>query len=83
MQLYPSPFEDSLILTLDAVGEYTTSSVAVIKGNKIYLKKINYPHSLGMIYSAFTYYCGFKVNDGEYKSYGFSTGEPKYYKNFR
>lgn len=79
---YPSPFEDSLILTLDAVGEYTTSSVAVGKGNKIYFKKkINYPHSLGMIYSAFTYYCGFKVNDGEYKLMGLAPfGEPKYYK---
>ena len=78
---YPSPFEESLIITLDAVGEYTTSSIAVGKGNKIYFKKkINYPHSLGMLYSAFTYYCGFKVNDGEYKLMGLAPfGEPKYY----
>jgi carbamoyltransferase len=78
---YPSPFEESLILTLDAVGEYTTSSIAIGKGNKIYFKKkINYPHSLGMLYSAFTYYCGFKVNDGEYKLMGLAPfGEPKYY----
>jgi carbamoyltransferase len=78
---YPSPFEEALILTLDAVGEYTTSSIALGKGNKIiFKKKINYPHSLGMLYSAFTYYCGFKVNDGEYKLMGLAPfGEPKYY----
>ena len=77
---YPSPFEESLIITLDAVGEYTTSSIAVGKGNKINLKKkIDYPHSLGMLYSAFTYYCGFKVNEGEYKLMGLAPfGEPKY-----
>jgi carbamoyltransferase len=78
---YPSPFEESLILTLDAVGEYTTSSIAVGKGNKIFFKKqIDYPHSLGMLYSAFTYYCGFEVNEGEYKLMGLAPfGKPKYY----
>ena len=78
---YPSPFEEALILTLDAVGEYTTSSIALGKGNKIiFKKKINYPHSLGMLYSAFTYYCGFKVNDGEYKLMGLAPfGEPIYF----
>ena len=77
---YPSPFEESLILTLDAVGEYTTSSIAIGKGNKInFKKKINYPHSLGMLYSSFTYYCGFKVNEGEYKLMGLAPfGKPKY-----
>ncbi len=79
---YPSPFEEALILTLDAVGEYTTTSIAIGKSNKIDLKKIiNYPHSLGMLYSSFTYYCGFKVNDGEYKLMGLAPyGQPKYKK---
>ena len=84
---YPSPFEEALIITLDAVGEYTTSSIAIGKNNQInFKKKINFPHSLGMLYSAFTYYCGFKVNEGEYKLMGLAPyGEPKYiekiYKN--
>jgi len=77
---YPSPFEEALIITLDAVGEYTTTSIAIGKSNIIDLKKvINYPHSLGMLYSSFTYYCGFKVNDGEYKLMGLAPyGKPKY-----
>ena len=77
---YPSPFEEALILTLDAVGEYTTSSIAIGSGNEMnFKKKIDYPHSLGMLYSSFTYYCGFKVNEGEYKLMGLAPyGEPKY-----
>ena len=77
---YPSPFGEALILTFDAVGEYTTTSIAIGKNNKIEFKKaINYPHSLGMIYSSFTYYCGFKVNEGEYKLMGLAPyGHPKY-----
>ena len=77
---YPSPFEEALILTFDAVGEYTTTSIAIGKNNKIEFKKaINYPHSLGMLYSSFTYYCGFKVNEGEYKLMGLAPyGHPKY-----
>ena len=84
---YPSPFDEALIITLDAVGEYTTSSIAIGKNNEInFKKKIDFPHSLGMLYSAFTYYCGFKVNEGEYKLMGLAPyGEPKYvekiYKN--
>ena len=79
---YPSPFRESLIITLDAVGEYTTTSISIGKENKIFFKKkINYPHSLGMLYSAFTYYCGFKVNEGEYKLMGLAPyGKPKYEK---
>lgn len=77
---YPSPFKEALILTLDAVGEYTTTSIAIGKNNHLELKKkIDFPHSLGMLYSAFTYYCGFKVNEGEYKLMGLAPyGEPKY-----
>lgn len=77
---YPSPFEEALILTFDAVGEYTTTSIAIGKNNQIEFKKvINYPHSLGMLYSSFAYYCGFKVNEGEYKLMGLAPyGDPKY-----
>ena len=65
---FPSPFKDALVLTLDGVGEWATSTLAVGKGNelKIY-KEMHFPHSLGLLYSAFTYYAGFKVNSGEYK----------------
>ena len=77
---YPSPFEKAAILTLDGVGEWTTTSIAV--GNKKDLKvikEIHFPHSLGLLYSAFTYYTGFKVNSGEYKVMGLAPyGEPKY-----
>ena len=68
---YPSPFEDAAILTIDGVGEWTTTSLAHGKGNHIeFLKEIHFPHSLGLLYSAFTYYTGFKVNSGEYKVMG-------------
>ena len=77
---FPSPFEESAILTLDAVGEWATSSIGVGQGNKIRLThEMRFPHSLGMLYSAFTYYTGFKVNSGEYKLMGLAPyGEPKY-----
>ena len=77
---YPSSFEEAVILTADGVGEWATTTVAVGKGNKLEIKKeINFPHSLGLLYSAFTYYAGFKVNSGEYKLMGLAPyGEPKY-----
>ncbi|MBI4059480.1 hypothetical protein HY406_00245, partial [Candidatus Giovannonibacteria bacterium] len=77
---YPSPFESAAILTMDGVGEWTTTSFGVGRGNKItLLADISFPHSLGMLYSAFTYYTGFKVNSGEYKVMGLAPyGEPKY-----
>jgi carbamoyltransferase len=77
---YPSPFESAAILTLDGVGEWTTTSLAVGKNKQIkVLKEIHFPHSLGLLYSAFTYYTGFKVNSGEYKVMGLAPyGEPKY-----
>ena len=68
---YPSPFEDAAILTLDGVGEWATTIIAHGKGNKIrVLKELDFPHSIGLFYTAFTYYCGFKVNSGEYKLMG-------------
>jgi carbamoyltransferase len=77
---FPSPFEQAAILTLDAVGEWSTSSVGVGQGNGIrLLEELRFPDSLGMLYSAFTYYTGFKVNSGEYKLMGLAPyGEPKY-----
>ncbi|MEK7507719.1 MAG: carbamoyltransferase [Patescibacteria group bacterium] len=77
---FPSPFERAAILTLDGVGEWATTSWGVGRGNKIELwADIYFPHSLGMLYSAFTYYAGFKVNSGEYKLMGLAPyGEPKY-----
>ena len=77
---YPSPFEESAVLTLDGVGEWHTTTWGVGKGNHLeLLHKIDYPHSLGLLYSAFTYYTGFKVNSGEYKVMGLAPyGEPKY-----
>tara|TARA_B100000579_G_scaffold415284_1_gene409753 strand:- start:929 stop:2764 length:1836 start_codon:yes stop_codon:yes gene_type:complete len=77
---YPSPFEEALILTLDGVGEWATTTVSIGKGNKINIvKEIHFPHSLGLLYSAFTYYLGFKVNSGEYKVMGLAPyGTPKY-----
>ncbi len=79
---YPSPFEESAIVTLDGVGEWCTTSLGHGRGNKIELiKEIHYPHSLGLLYSAITYYCGFKVNSGEYKLMGLAPyGQPKYKK---
>lgn len=79
---YPSPYEEAAILTIDGVGEWATTSLSYGKNNKIeFLKEINFPHSLGLLYSAFTYYTGFKVNSGEYKVMGLAPyGEPKYSK---
>ncbi len=78
---FPSPFEEAAILTLDGVGEWDTASFGTGKGNKIELSHvIHFPHSLGLLYSAFTYFTGFKVNSGEYKLMGLAPyGEPKYY----
>ena len=77
---YPSPFNEAAILTMDGVGEWTTSSYGIGNGNSIeLLADIKFPHSLGLLYSAFTYYTGFKVNSGEYKVMGLAPyGEPKY-----
>ena len=77
---FPSPFEEAIILTLDGVGEWATTTVAHGKGNLItILKEIHFPHSLGLLYSAFTYYTGFKVNSGEYKVMGLAPyGKPIY-----
>jgi len=77
---FPSPFEEAAILTMDGVGEWATSSYGVGKGNEFQvLKEIRFPHSLGLLYSAFTYYTGFKVNSGEYKVMGLAPyGEGKY-----
>ncbi len=77
---FPSPFERAAILTIDGVGEYATSELARGEGNRIeYLKELRYPHSLGLLYSAFTYFTGFRINAGEYKLMGLAPyGEPKY-----
>ncbi len=77
---YPSPFKSAAVLTLDGVGEWTTTSLALGNGRDLkVLKEIHFPHSLGLLYSAFTYYIGFKVNSGEYKVMGLAPyGEPKY-----
>jgi len=77
---YPSPFKDAVILTLDGVGEWATTTAASGDNNEIQImKEINFPHSIGLLYSAFTYYTGFKVNSGEYKVMGLAPyGEPKY-----
>ncbi|NTU53842.1 MAG: carbamoyltransferase [Chlorobiaceae bacterium] len=77
---FPSPFERAAVLTLDGVGEWTTTSLAVGNGHELKVhKEIHFPHSLGLLYSAFTYYTGFKVNSGEYKVMGLAPyGEPKY-----
>ena len=77
---FPSPFEEALVLTADGVGEWATTTVAIGKGNNLEIKKeIHFPHSLGLLYSAFTYYAGFKVNSGEYKLMGLAPyGNPIY-----
>ena len=77
---YPSPFEEAAILTIDGVGEWATSSLGIGRGNEItLLKELRFPDSLGLLYSAFTYYTGFRVNSGEYKVMGLAPyGEPKY-----
>ncbi|MBD1149903.1 carbamoyltransferase [Pelagibacterales bacterium SAG-MED29] len=77
---YPSPFKEAIVLTLDGVGEWATTTVAIGKGNNLkMLKEMHFPHSLGLLYSAFTYYTGFKVNSGEYKLMGLAPyGKPNY-----
>ena len=77
---YPSPFKESVVLTLDGVGEWATTTVAIGKKNNLdIIKEIYFPHSIGLLYSAFTYYTGFKVNSGEYKVMGLAPyGSPKY-----
>jgi len=79
---FPSPFERAAVLTMDGVGEWTTTSLALGNGNKLsVIKEIHFPHSIGLLYSAMTYYTGFKVNSGEYKVMGLAPyGEPKYAK---
>ena len=82
---FPSPFEEAVILTADGVGEWATTTIAVGKKNKLEIQKeIHFPHSLGLLYSAFTYYIGFKVNSGEYKLMGLAPyGKPIYYDKIR
>jgi len=82
---YPSPFDEAIILTMDGVGEWATTSVALGRGNQLQLlREIDFPHSLGLLYSAFTYYTGFRVNSGEYKLMGLAPyGEPKYAQTIR
>ena len=77
---FPSPFEEAAILTMDGVGEWSTATLGVGRGNRIELTDhLQFPHSIGMLYSAFTYYCGFKVNSGEYKLMGLAPyGRPRY-----
>ena len=77
---FPSPFEEAVVLTLDGVGEWATASVSVGRGRELELvREIRWPHSLGLLYSGFTYYTGFKVNSGEYKVMGLAPyGEPRY-----
>lgn len=82
---FPSPFETAAVLTMDGVGEWTTTSLAIGAGSNLsVLREIHFPHSLGLLYSAFTYYTGFKVNSGEYKVMGLAPyGEPRYAKLIR
>lgn len=77
---FPSPFEEAAVLTMDGVGEWATTSLAIGRGNQLQMvKEIHFPHSLGLLYSAMTYYTGFKVNSGEYKVMGLAPyGQPKY-----
>ena len=77
---FPSPFAEAAILTMDGVGEWTTTSFGIGEGNRLHLQaELRFPHSLGLLYSAFTYYCGFRVNSGEYKLMGLAPyGQPKY-----
>lgn len=82
---YPSPFEHAAIVTMDGVGEWATTSIGVGEGHRLrLLQEIRFPHSLGLLYSAFTYYCGFKVNSGEYKLMGLAPyGEPRFERQIR
>lgn len=77
---FPSPYDDAAVLTLDGVGEWTTAALGAGRGNRVELTRhVRFPHSLGLLYSAFTYYCGFKVNSGEYKLMGLAPyGRPVY-----
>ena len=77
---YPSPYKEAVVLTLDGVGEWATTTISIGKNNQLdIVKEIHFPHSIGLLYSAFTYYLGFKVNSGEYKVMGLAPyGEPKY-----
>lgn len=77
---YPSPFQEAIVLTMDGVGEWTTTRASVGSGNSLEIfKEIHFPHSIGLLYSAFTYFCGFKVNSGEYKLMGLAPyGRPRY-----
>src|SRR5215831_4155805 len=77
---YPSPFDTALVLTMDGVGEWATTAVALGKGSELeFVKEMHFPHSLGLLYSAFTYYLGFRVNSGEYKVMGLAPyGEPRF-----
>jgi len=77
---YPSPFDEAVVLTADGVGEWTTTSVAIGRGERLdIVRELHFPHSLGLLYSAFTYYLGFRVNSGEYKVMGLAPyGEPRY-----
>ena len=77
---FPSPFEEAAVLTIDGVGEWSTATFGIGEGNKLHLlRQLQFPHSLGLLYSAFTYYCGFKVNSGEYKLMGLAPyGRPLY-----
>lgn len=82
---YPSPFHEAAILTMDGVGEWATTSLGFGRGNQVEIQKeIHFPHSLGLLYSAFTYYAGFKVNSGEYKLMGLAPyGEPRFAASIR
>ncbi len=77
---FPAPFEEAAVLTMDGVGEWATSSIGMGRGNRLdMLSELKFPHSIGLLYSAFTFFCGFKVNSGEYKLMGLAPyGEPKY-----
>src|SRR5437016_2747290 len=77
---FPSPFSEAAFISVDGVGEWTTTALGVGKGNKVEIREeIHFPHSIGLLYSAFTYYTGFTVNSGEYKLMGLAPyGEPKY-----
>src|SRR5262245_44149994 len=82
---YPSPFEQAAVVTMDGVGEWATSSIGIGKGHSLEIvRELRFPHSLGLLYSAFTYFAGFKVNSGEYKVMGLAPyGEPKYVKTIK
>lgn len=82
---YPSPFKSAAFITVDGVGEWATTTIGHGQGNNLeIIKQINYPHSLGLLYSAFTYYCGFKINSGEYKLMGLAPyGDPIYYQKIK